>query len=120
MVVIPSVRNNSDTWMDMDRGSINRLNELQNSMFKNLFAVPNSVPIPALHSELGCLSIEERIDSRKLNFLFHVKTLDSSSLANEVYEVQRKFNFPGLVQECRKLLTKYELPNIIEETCKIL
>ena len=84
-----------------------------------MFAVPNSVPNPALRSELGCLSIEERIDSRKLNFLFRVKTLDSSSLANEVYEVQRKFNFPGLVQECRKLLTKYELPNVIEETCKL-
>ena len=38
---------------------------------------------------------------------------------NEVYKVQRKFKFPGLVQECRKLLTKYELPKIIEETCKL-
>ena len=28
-------------------------------------------------------------------------------------------NFPGLVQEYRKLLTKYDLPNIIEETRKL-
>ena len=116
MVVIPSVLNNSDTWMEIDKGSISRLDELQNSMFKNLFAVPHSVPIPALRSELGCLSMEERIDSRKLNFIFHVKKLNNSSLANEIYEVQKNFNFPGLVQECRKLISKYELPDIIEET----
>jgi hypothetical protein len=101
MVVIPSVLNSSDTWTEIDKGSISRLDELQNTMFKNLFAVPHSVPIPALCSELGCQSMEERIDPRKLNFIFNVKKRDNSSVANEIYE---HFNFPGLVQVCRKLI----------------
>jgi hypothetical protein len=63
---------------------------------------------------LGCLSIQERIDCRKLNFLFHLKTLDKSALANEIYEEQKKYSYPGLVQECRKLLTQYGLPDIID------
>ena len=33
MVVIPSVQNNSDTWMEMDSGSVNRLDALHNCMF---------------------------------------------------------------------------------------
>ena len=82
MVVIPSVLNNSDTWMEIESSATNRLDELQNCMFKKLFAVPNSVPTPALRSELGCLSMEERIDSRKFNFIFHVKTLEEPALAN--------------------------------------
>ena len=115
MVVVPSILNNSDTWVQMDNGSINRLEELQNFMFKNLLAVPHSVPTPALRSELGCLSMEERINCRKLSFIYHVKSLGNSALANEIYELQRNFNLPGLVQECRKLISKYELPNIIDE-----
>ena len=114
MVVIPSLLNNSDTWVELDSGSITRLDELQNWMFKSLLAVPNSVPTPSLRSELGCLSMQERIDCKKLNLLFHLKTLDKLSLANEVFELQKNYNFPGLVQECRNLILKYELPNIID------
>ena len=85
------------------------------TMFKNLLAVPHSVPTPALRSELGCLSMEERIHCRKLNFIYHVISIGNSTLANEIYELQRNFNLPGLVQECRKLMSKYGLPNIIDE-----
>ena len=53
MVVIPSVLNNSDTWMEIDWGSISRLNEHQNSMSENLFAVHHSVPIIELQAELS-------------------------------------------------------------------
>ena len=38
-----------------------------------------------------------------------------NSLAAEIYEVQAKLNFPGLVSECRELLKYYGLPNIIDE-----
>ena len=68
--------------MEIESSASNRLYELQNCMFKNLFVVPNSVPIPALRSELGCLSMEERINSRKFNFIFHVKTVEEPALAN--------------------------------------
>ena len=93
MVVIPSVLNNSDTWMEIESVSINRLDDIQHYKFKNLFAVPNSVPTPAIRSELGCLSMEQRIDSRKLNFIFHVKALNELALAKEVFELQRHYNF---------------------------
>ena len=57
--------------------------------------------------------MQERIDSRKLNFLFHIINLESSSLAKEVYELQKEHGHPGLVDECRKLISKYNLPDII-------
>ena len=115
MVVVPSVLNNSDTWAGIERGSINRLEDLQNYMFKNLLLVPHSVPTPSLRSELGCLAMEERIECRKFNFICHGKSLKQSTLAIEIYELQRTFNFPGLVQECRKLISRYGLPNVIDE-----
>ena len=30
------------------------------------------------------------------------------------YEIQRDLNYPGLVKECRRLIIKYDLPNIID------
>jgi hypothetical protein len=114
MVVIPSVLNNSGMWVEIDRASINRLEDLQNWMFKDLLVVPHCVPTPSLRYELGCLSMEERIHSQKLNLLFHIRNLDSSSLAKEIYEIQRDLNYPGLVKECRNLIIKYDLPNIID------
>ena len=106
-------------WVQIDGTAIKRLDDLQNSMFKKLFAVPHSVPTPSLPSELGCLSMEERIDQRKLNLLFHLKNLETSSLANGIYNLQREYNFPGLVEECRVLLSKYNLQNIIDEESRI-
>ena len=69
-----------------------------------------------LRYELGCLSMEERIHSQKLKLLFHIRNLDSSSLAKEIYEIQRDLNYPGLVKECRSLIIKYDLPNIVDNT----
>ena len=84
-------------------------------MFRNIFAFPNSTPIPMLRFELGSLKMKELIDVKKLNFLHHLQNLESQSLASEIYQTQVKFNFPGLVYECRKLLSEYNLPNIIDE-----
>ena len=81
-------------------------------MFKNLLAVHHSVPTTSLPSELGWLAMEECIDKRMLNFLFHVKNLQTSLLANEINRLQYKFL--GIVEECRKLIVKYNLPNIID------
>ena len=68
-----------------------------------------------LRMDLGSINMKERLHQKKLNFLHHLKSLESESLAAEIYEVQAKYNFPGLVSECRKLIALYALPNIIDE-----
>ena len=55
----------------------------------------------------------------KLTFLFHVKILQTSSLANEIYRLKVQYNFPGLLEECRKLIVKYNLPNVIDEDLRL-
>ena len=48
-------------------------------------------------------------------FIHHLLSLDKSSLANEIFTLQREFNLPGFVQEGRQLIQKFALPNIIDE-----
>ena len=40
--------------------------------------------------------------------------LGLTKIASQIYETQKKLEFPGLVKECRGLIRKLELPNIID------
>ena len=112
---MPSLLNNSDCWIDLTDESVTKLENLQNIMFRNLFGVPASTPIPLLRFDVGCLKMNERIHMKKLNFLFHLRTMESESLASEILVLQINHGFPGLATECRELLNLYKLPNIIDE-----
>ena len=115
MAILPSLLNNADVWIFINEQTVTRLENLQNMMYRQLFAVPNSTPTPMLRMDLGSLNMKERIHQKKLNFLHHLKNLESESLAAEIYELQAKCNFPGLVNECRELIAMYGLPNIIDD-----
>ena len=119
MAILPSLLNNSDVWIEIDDPTIHRLESIQLKMFRQLFAVPDSTPIPILRFELGHTSMKEKIDQRKLNFIYHIKTLERGSLAGEMYDLQVKYDFPGLVSEGKKLISMYRLPDIIEENASM-
>ena len=119
LALLPSLLNNSDIWTDINRESINKLENLQNTMFRYLFGVPESTPLPLLRFDVGSLTMEESVHKKKLNFLFHLKSMDSESLAGEILHLQITYGFPGLVTECRTLIQMYQLPNIIDEDIKL-
>ena len=115
LALLPSLLNNADVWVELNTSSVSKLDALQNAMFRNLFGVPAATPIPLLRFDLGSLTMEERVNKKKLNLLYHLKSLKNESLAGEIFELQSKYRFPGLVTECRKLIETYKLPNIIDE-----
>ena len=114
LAVIPSLLNNAETWTEMNSETETKLESLQNLMFRHIFAVPMSTPKPILRWDLGQLSVKEKIHIRKLCFLHHLKNLPSNSLGAEFYELQVRFDFPGLIKECKDLLREYRLPDITE------
>ena len=115
LALLPSLLNNSDIWIDLTEESATKLENLQNIMFRNLFGVPASTPIPLLRFDVGCLNMKERIHMKKLNFLYHLKTMESESLTSEILVLQINYGFPGWATECRELLQLYRLLNIIDE-----
>ena len=52
-----------------------------------------------------------------MNFIHHLIYLrdsqESESLAGEIFDLQNKNGFPGLVSECKGLIKSYRLPDII-------
>ena len=114
MVILPSLLYNCDTWFFMNNHTIRTLENLQLKMFRILFAVPDSTPIPLMRFDLGTVTIVERIHIQKLKFLHFLKSSSTSNLSSEIYHLQVKYGFRGLVSETRELISLYKLPNIID------
>ena len=114
MAVIPTLLNNAECWYDVSKSTVDELELLQTRFLKHLLAVGSGCPAPILMSETGTVLMELRILQKKLLFLHHLETLPSSALAKEVLELQRMFNWPGLIQECQPFLNKFHIQKVCQ------
>ena len=62
------------------------------------------------------LTMQYRIELKQLNLLHHLRILKDNNLAKEVFNVQNKYKFPGLITDMRKVIIRLKLPNIIDST----
>ena len=58
-----------------------------------------------------------RLFQKKLMFVHYLVNLDKKALASEIFDIQKEYNLPGLVEEGRKLVVYFSLPNIIDTKC---
>ena len=112
MAVLPMLLYNSECWQDISPQTIQELEDIQRQFYRCLFAVGTGCPIPSLYWETGGLMMRFRILQSKLLFLHHLETLPDDSLAKEVYDVQQRLSFPGLVQECNDFMVKFGITRI--------
>ena len=85
---------------------------LQNLFYRVLLSVPVGCPIPIMYWDCAGLSMKLRIVQSKLLFLHHLATLDDDSLAKQVYNVQKRLELPGLVEECQEYFIKFGICDI--------
>ena len=111
---IPSLLNNCENWIQISDDSIEKLEDLQNTLYRMLLSVPRSTPVASLAWDLGGVKMKYRIIMKKLLFLHHLVGLDDQSLAKQVLSVQDHHDLPGLVTECKDLIVKFKLPNILK------
>ena len=111
---IPSLLNNCEMWIQISEKSLEKLEELQSTLYRMLLAVPKTTPVASLAWDMGGMKMKYRIILKKLLFLHHLKSLDDSTLANQVLQVQDIHELPGLVSECKEYIRKYSLPNILK------
>ena len=114
MAILPVLLNNSATWIGMDKGTTNKLEDFQHTLQRCLLGVPNSTPLVAMAWDLGMISVEHRINENKLIFLQYLIEQDESNLSKEMFLIQKSMNFPGFIPEMRNLIDRYKLPDIID------
>ena len=119
MTIFPVLTYNSSTWYELNKNTIKKLENVQSILQRCLLGASNSTPILAMNWDLGMLPIEERINENKLNFLHYITEQDESYLSKEIFNIQKSLNFPGFICEMRTLISRYILPNIIDENVEI-
>ena len=68
-----------------------------------------------MYWDLNGLTMENRIMKKKLLFIHHLETLPEDSLAHEVYVIQKQYDLPGLVKECKDFLINFNIKPYIRE-----
>ena len=111
---IPSLMSNSSTWMEI-KDSIEKLEEVQNSLYRNLLNVPHTTPKASLIWEVGGLKMKYRIMMKKLIFMNHILHLGENTLAKQIQMSQELNNSPGLTSEVKDFIAKLGLPNCFKE-----
>ena len=119
LAIAPSLLHNSDTWVAVNKQTLDMLDNIQNFFLRNLLAVPDSTPTYIMYWDTGMLTMENRIRKSKLLFLHHLVGLEDQSLAKQIFQKQKKMNLPGPVQEFEELLKLMKLPNIIDNNTVI-
>ena len=114
LAMVPSLMNNCGTWMNISEKSIEKLDQLQNIFLQCMFSVSQSVPKPALCWDTATLTMQVRVDKAKLSLLHHIKHLENTSLAKQVYIEQHERGWPGLVAECKDITKQWQIPDITE------
>ena len=114
LAMVPSLMNNCGTWMEISEKSIEKLDQLQNIFLQCMFSVSQSVPKPALCWDTATLTMQVRVDKAKLSLLHHIKHLENTSLAKQVYNEQHERGWPGLVAECKEIAKQWKIPDITE------
>ena len=115
IITFDSLLNNCETWIDINEETVNKLEDLQFTMYRTLLSTPKSTPPPALCWDFGSLSMKFRIIKKKLLFIHHVINMDETALAKQIQNVQQKYFLPGLTKECQSLIYQLNLPNIFDD-----
>ena len=119
LCVVPYLLLNSETWDNIPKEALKTLNKLHYMFLRYLLATPSSTCIPLLLWDTASLTMEMRINQRKLSLYHHLMNLSDNSLAKAVAKQQDLKSYPGLISECRTLLIHLGLTNSPQNYTKL-
>ena len=79
---------NSETWLRLTQGDMNRLERIDHSFLRRVFQVPTSTPIAFLYLETGCIPIRYVMKMKRIMFLHHILTRKEDALITQVFWAQ--------------------------------
>ena len=109
LAYIPALLNNAQSWIEIDKTTMDKLEDLQCNFLRILFSTPASTPRAALVWDCGTLRMKFRVMEMKLIFLHYIISQSDDSLAHQILYEQWNNNWPGLVQECNQFIEQLNI-----------
>ena len=79
-ILVNGILTNCEIWYGLTKNEIKQLEEVDRLYLRKVLNVPLTCPKEALYLELGCVPLGLIIKSRRVNYLHHLVTRDSSSM----------------------------------------
>ena len=87
-LLLGSMLFNSEAWYGIVKKHIDKLENVETSLFKKVLETPVSTPTVGLYLELGCTPIRFLIKQRRLFFLHYILSQDTNSLIFRFFMAQ--------------------------------
>ena len=104
---VPSLLSGAGTWTEITAAQEKKLNQLQCWYFKLILQVGPGAPSASLLWDFSVLDMSLRVMNQTVLLVLHIRNLDTSTLARQVYEEQKSMKWPGLALEtaniCKEL-----------------
>ena len=88
---------NCEVWNTITQNEISQLEEVDKLFLRKILNVATSCPIEALYLELGCVPLSYIIQSRRVNYLYHLVTRSESEMLSQFFYAQ--WNHPAKKNE---------------------
>ena len=103
---IPSVLHGAGTWVEMNSSTEKRLNSIQSWFVRFIYQVGQGSPVSALLWDNFLLDMGLRVYIEILMFVFHLRSLDSDSLAWRTYTEQKEKKLARIISGDYKDLSR--------------
>ena len=112
-ITIPKIYFNSETWTNLTKCEIEKIDNIVSSSLKKLIGLPRTTPTLGLYAETGIAPARHHIAQKKLMLLHRIKSGEPQKLINKIYEEQKEMDLPKCwYQEIKTIKQKYKLNNI--------
>ena len=104
-IMINGMLTNCEVWYGLTDNEVGQLEEVDRLLLRRILNVAASCPVEALYLELGCVPLRIVIKSRRINYLHHLTTRNSSEMIFKFFMAQ--WNFPANKDEWTEQVRKY-------------
>ena len=121
-IFLSSILTNCEVCYGLTKADIEKLENLDKTLLRRIFAVPNSTPITALYLESGTMRIRTIIKARRLKFLHYLVKLPKRNMLSNFFHAQwehsTKLDLTEQVKRAQKNVQKF--PTADELSMKML
>ena len=103
---IPTLLSGAGNWLNITKAAEQKLDNLQNWFLRLILRVGPGCPLASLRWETGLLGMKLRVWVEKIMLVRHIRSLEASTIARQVYEEQKCRGWPGLVRETAAICSR--------------
>jgi len=111
--VIPSLLNNSESWIDIQNGHIKDLQDFQDEFIRRVLHLPGQTTKAIINWDIGMMPMKWRIAGKKLQYMRKIQLKEDDNITKRALQQEVETGTKGLAHECMVLANELGLQNVM-------